>query len=103
MLARKMVYRYGPDTFLRAVFLGPRNLEGASGAKHRPNRMLKTDSNNDDSLVMCQTGQGTEIRAGLVHLTRYLAVFEIYNADLALCTSEVLGDFKIVLNGRPVR
>jgi extracellular factor (EF) 3-hydroxypalmitic acid methyl ester biosynthesis protein len=63
--------------------------------------MLKTDSNNDDSLVMCQTGQGTEIRAGLVHLTRYLAVFEIYNADLALCTSEVLGDFKIVLNGRP--
>jgi extracellular factor (EF) 3-hydroxypalmitic acid methyl ester biosynthesis protein len=62
--------------------------------------MLKTDSDNNDSLVMCQTSQGTEVRAGLVHMTRYLAVFEIYNPDLALCTSEVLGGFRIVLNSR---
>jgi extracellular factor (EF) 3-hydroxypalmitic acid methyl ester biosynthesis protein len=38
----------------------------------------------------------------LVHLTRYLAVFEIYNPDLALRTSEALRDFKVVLNGRAV-
>jgi extracellular factor (EF) 3-hydroxypalmitic acid methyl ester biosynthesis protein len=64
--------------------------------------MLKTDSEISNSQVMCQTGQGVEIHATLLHLTRYLAVFEIYNPDLALRTSEVLGDFRIVLNGRVV-
>jgi extracellular factor (EF) 3-hydroxypalmitic acid methyl ester biosynthesis protein len=67
-----------------------------------PNRMLNTDSKISDSLVTCQTGQGTEVRARLLHLTRYLAAFEVYNPDLALRTSEVLGDFRIVLNGRAV-
>ena len=64
--------------------------------------MLKTDSEISNSQVTCQTGQGVEIHATLLHLTRYLAVFEIYNPDLALRTSEVLGDFRIVLNGRVV-
>ncbi len=64
--------------------------------------MLKTDSELNECLVTCQTGQGTEVRASLIHLTRYLAVCEIYNAELALCTSEVLADFKILLNGRAV-
>jgi extracellular factor (EF) 3-hydroxypalmitic acid methyl ester biosynthesis protein len=64
--------------------------------------MLKTDSEINDSLVTCRTGQGDGVRASLLHLTRYLAVFEIYNPDLALRTSEVLEDFRIVLDGRAV-
>jgi len=62
--------------------------------------MLKTNSEINDSLVMCQTGQGVGVRGSLLHLTPHLAVFEIYNPDLALCTSEVLQDFQIVLNNR---
>ena len=62
--------------------------------------MLKTNSDITDSFVTCQTSQGADVRAGLLHLTRYLAVFEIYNTDLAVCTSEVLGNFRVVLNGR---
>lgn len=64
--------------------------------------MLKTDSEISDSLVTCQTGQGAGVHASLLHLTRYLAVFEIYNPDLALRTSEVIEDFRIVLDGRAV-
>ena len=64
--------------------------------------MLNTDSKISDSVVTCQTGQGTEVRARLLHLTRYLAAFEIYKPDLALRMSEVLGDFRVVLNGRAV-
>ena len=64
--------------------------------------MPEADTNINESLVTCRTGQGAEVMAGLVHLTRYLAVFEIYNTDLAIRTTEVLGDFKIVLNNRPV-
>jgi extracellular factor (EF) 3-hydroxypalmitic acid methyl ester biosynthesis protein len=85
---------------LRIVDAGAWKAQNAS--KSEPNRMLKTDSEIKDSLVMFQTGQGVEVRAGLVHLTRYQAVFEIYNPDLALCTSEVLGSFRILLNDRTV-
>jgi extracellular factor (EF) 3-hydroxypalmitic acid methyl ester biosynthesis protein len=67
-----------------------------------PNWMLKTDSEISDSLVTCQTSQGAGVHASLLHLTRYLAVFEIYNPDLALRTSEVLEEFRIVLDGRAV-
>jgi extracellular factor (EF) 3-hydroxypalmitic acid methyl ester biosynthesis protein len=50
-----------------------------------------------DSLVVCQNNQGIEIRGSLLRLTRYLAVFEIYNPSLVLRMSEVLGDFKIII------
>ena len=62
--------------------------------------MLKTDSDISDSFVTCQTGRGVEIRGGLLHFTRYLAVFEIYNVDVDLCTSELLESFQIVLGNR---
>ena len=55
-----------------------------------------------DSLVICQNSQGVEIRASLLRVTRYLAVFEIYNPSLVLQASEVLGGFKIILNERTI-
>lgn len=55
-----------------------------------------------DSLVLGRTNQGVEIRANLIRLTRYLAVFEIYDPSITLFFSEALNDFKIVLRDRVV-
>src|SRR5207247_1923264 len=55
-----------------------------------------------DSVVMGHTSQGVEIRASLLRLARYLAVFEIYNSALILRASEVLSDFRIVIGERSV-
>jgi extracellular factor (EF) 3-hydroxypalmitic acid methyl ester biosynthesis protein len=55
-----------------------------------------------DSLVIGQNSQGVEIRASLSRLTPYLAVFEIYNPSLVLQVSEVLGNFKIIIQERTV-
>jgi extracellular factor (EF) 3-hydroxypalmitic acid methyl ester biosynthesis protein len=60
---------------------------------------MKTGSGElKGSLVTGQTSQGAELRATLLRLTRYQAVFEIYNASMTLRTSEVLHEFRIVLN-----
>jgi extracellular factor (EF) 3-hydroxypalmitic acid methyl ester biosynthesis protein len=55
-----------------------------------------------ESLINFQTNQGMELRASLLRLTRYLAVFEIYNPACVLQTSEVLNEFKILLKDRTV-
>ena len=55
-----------------------------------------------DNLVICQNSQGVEIRGSLLRLTRYLAVFEVYNPSLVLQLSEVLGGFKIIINERAI-
>src|SRR5262245_45148558 len=55
-----------------------------------------------ESLVVGQNSQGMEIRASPLRLTRYVAVFEIYNPALILRASEVLNDFKIVLRDRVI-
>ncbi len=55
-----------------------------------------------DSLVICQNSQGVEIRASLMRLTRYVAVFEVYNPGLVLRVSEVLGEVRIILNERAI-
>ena len=55
-----------------------------------------------DSLVICQNSQGVEMRASLLRVTRYLAVFEVYNPSLVLQASEVLGNFKIIIHERTI-
>ncbi len=52
--------------------------------------------------VSCQSHEGADIRAGLLRLTKYLAVFEIYTPAVVLQSSEVLGEFRIVLGERMV-
>ena len=54
------------------------------------------------SLVLGQTSQGLELRGSLVRLTRYTAVFEIYNPALVLRTSEVIENFKVVVRDRTI-
>lgn len=55
-----------------------------------------------ETLVVCQSNQGVEIRAALVRLTRLVAVFEIYQSGAVLRTSEVLTDFKILTHDRAI-
>ena len=69
---------------------------GNSNGSHRSNGELK------DTLVWGQTSQGTEIHANPVRLTRYSAVFELYSPVVVLRVSEVISDFKIVMQGRTI-
>jgi extracellular factor (EF) 3-hydroxypalmitic acid methyl ester biosynthesis protein len=55
-----------------------------------------------DTLVVGQTSQGTEIHATLLHLTRYVAVFEVYSPSITLRVSEVLQDFKVIARGTTI-
>lgn len=59
-------------------------------------------SEDPESLITCQNAQGEDIRATVLRITRHLATFEIYNSQLVLRLSEVLSDFRVIVNGRPV-
>lgn len=55
-----------------------------------------------DSLISCRNSQGFAIRATPVRLTRFTAVFEVYNPYSILQLSEVLADFRIHIGDRCV-
>ena len=67
-----------------------------------PNLELETHAEQNVSLVVCSSSQGMELRGSLLRLTRYLAVFEVYNPRVILRLSEVLSDFKIIINDRTI-
>ena len=48
--------------------------------------------------MLCQTNQGIEFRATVLRLTRHLVAFEVINPAVVLQLSEVLGEFKILLD-----
>lgn len=55
-----------------------------------------------ESIISCRNSQGAEIRATPVRLTRFSAVFEVYNPYSILQLSEVLRDFRITMGDRLV-
>ena len=55
-----------------------------------------------NALVVGLTSQGAEVHATLIRLTRFAAVFEVYNPALVLRTSEVLDNFKIIVRDRTI-
>ncbi len=55
-----------------------------------------------DTFIVCRNSQGMEFRATLLRLTRYMVVFEVYNPYSILQLSEVLTDFKLIMNDRIV-
>src|SRR6185369_9085328 len=55
-----------------------------------------------ESVVAFQTSQGMEVRAGLLRLDRFQAVFEIQSQSGILHHSEVLSEFSIFVNDRLV-
>lgn len=64
------------------------------------NKVLPASSDDRRSLIVCRNSQGTEVRATILRLTRYLVVFEVYNPYSIIQLSEVLTDFKIIINER---
>src|SRR5687768_3096076 len=64
------------------------------------NRLITSPTGEKDSFILARNSQGLEVRAGVLRLTRYLVVFEVYNPYSILQLSEVLSDFKIVINDR---
>jgi len=55
-----------------------------------------------ESLVACRNSQGIDLHATLIKLSRFQASFEVYGPVGTLRLSEVLEDFKIFIQGRPV-
>lgn len=53
-----------------------------------------------ECVVSWKTGQAGEFTAGLLRLTRHLAVIEIISPGVVLQLSEVLNDFRILVDGR---
>lgn len=64
--------------------------------------MAKSESDLKESLVVCQSNQGVEIRGVPLRLTRYAMAFEIYNPNAVLRTSETLADLRITLRDRAI-
>jgi extracellular factor (EF) 3-hydroxypalmitic acid methyl ester biosynthesis protein len=63
-------------------------------------KIVTAVSGEKDSFILARNSQGLEVRAGVLRLTRYLVVFEVYNPYSILQLSEVLSEFKIVMNDR---
>src|SRR5436190_5702798 len=61
-----------------------------------------TDASERTGFILCRNSQGVEIRATPLRMTRYLVVFEVYNPYSILQLSEVLHEFKIIMNERLV-
>lgn len=59
-------------------------------------------STGRDTVIICRNSQGTEFRATLLRLTRYTVVFEVYNPYSIIQLSEVLTDFRMIMNERMV-
>lgn len=55
-----------------------------------------------DSFIVFRNSQGNEARGTLLRLTRFAAVFEVYNPYSILQLSEVLSDFQIFMTDRLV-
>jgi extracellular factor (EF) 3-hydroxypalmitic acid methyl ester biosynthesis protein len=55
-----------------------------------------------DTFIICRNSQGAEFRATLLRLTRYTVVFEVYNPYSILQLSEVLTDFRMIMNDRMI-
>lgn len=62
--------------------------------------MEKTTANGElkDSLIVCRSSQGLEIRGRLVKLTRFAVAFEIFSPDSDLRLSEILKEFRVIFH-----
>jgi extracellular factor (EF) 3-hydroxypalmitic acid methyl ester biosynthesis protein len=62
---------------------------------------MLADAVTQDGIVVFKTGQGLEMQATLLKLTRFQAAFEVFGPAI-LRASEVLQDFKIFAHEHPV-
>lgn len=62
---------------------------------------MQADAVTQDGIVVFKTGQGLEMQATLLKLTRFQAAFEVFGPAI-LRASEVLQDFKIFAHDHPI-
>jgi extracellular factor (EF) 3-hydroxypalmitic acid methyl ester biosynthesis protein len=66
------------------------------------NKLAGLGTGAHDCIIVCRNSQAVEVRATPLRLTRHVVVFEVYNPYSILQLSEVLSEFKIILNERLV-
>jgi extracellular factor (EF) 3-hydroxypalmitic acid methyl ester biosynthesis protein len=64
------------------------------------NNPLGRSAGERDSIIVGRTSQGYEVRATPLRITRHVVAFEVYNPYSILQLSEVLQEFKIIVNDR---
>jgi hypothetical protein len=105
VMARKMFH---PVHGMSKAFNGNGNGNGANGLlEHPPKKIVKPpavapSSDVKESQVTFQTLEGVKLRGTPVRVTRHSVVFELYNPGIAPRLSEVLGEFRIILQGRTI-
>ena len=62
--------------------------------------MIAPQTRVRDSMIVCRTSQGYEVRATPLRITRHVVAFEVYNPYSILQLSEVLKEFRIIVNDR---
>ncbi len=70
--------------------------------KLAPDETASSLTDVKESLVTFQTAEGPELHGVPTRVTRYTVVFELYNPSVTPRLSEVLGEFKIVLQDRTI-
>src|SRR5213594_2153120 len=60
------------------------------------------DTEFSGGLVAFETDQGVETRGSILRMTRHVVAFELYLPSAVLRTSEVLNNFKIIVDNLPV-
>ena len=64
--------------------------------------LLGSPAAESDSIILCSTSQGYNVRATPLRITRDVVVFEVYNPYSILQLSEVLTAFKIIVNDQSI-
>src|SRR5438093_8064374 len=67
-----------------------------------PTQTAPPPSETTESLVSCQNSQGVELHATLLKLSRCQVAFEVYSPPGTVQLSEVLSEFRILIQGQPV-
>ncbi len=61
-------------------------------------KSVQPQTSERDSIIVCQTSQGYSVRATPLRITRDVVAFEVYNPYSILQLSEVLQEFRIIVN-----
>ena len=64
------------------------------------NKLFGRPAGERDSIIVGRNSQGYEVRATPLRITRHVVAFEVYNPYSILQLSEVLQEFKIIVNDR---
>src|SRR5947207_11646425 len=67
-----------------------------------PAQLAPARNETTESLVSCQNSAGVELHATLLKLSRFQIAFEVYSPPGSVRLSEVLSDFRILIQGMPI-